>query len=153
MKKWFFSKTFVVYFLFIFSSCYCCLKLDLMRWTCYSEEQVISMFSHYSSFIPLVLALFVWGTFVTLCVTVTNICNCVCANNIFVFVFVYWGSYVWNNIKRLSFTHLGTKKFIHRSRCTINHVFTSSFSVFTYHFSEKCTFTNHNLIPSSRNKI
>ena len=32
------------------------------------------MFSHYSSFIPLVLVLFVWGTFVTLCVTVTNIC-------------------------------------------------------------------------------
>ena len=31
------------------------------------------MFSHYSSFIPLVLALFIWGTFVTLCVTVTNI--------------------------------------------------------------------------------
>jgi hypothetical protein len=31
------------------------------------------MFSHYSSFIPLVLVLFVWGTFVTLCVTVTNI--------------------------------------------------------------------------------
>ena len=30
-------------------------------------------FSHYSSFIPLVLVLFVWGTFVTLCVTVTNI--------------------------------------------------------------------------------
>ena len=31
------------------------------------------MFSHYSSFIPLVLVLFVWRTFVTLCVTVTNI--------------------------------------------------------------------------------
>jgi hypothetical protein len=31
------------------------------------------LFSHYSSFIPLVLVLFVWGTFVTLCVTVTNI--------------------------------------------------------------------------------
>ena len=31
------------------------------------------MFSHYSSFIPLVLVLFVCGTFVTLCVTVTNI--------------------------------------------------------------------------------
>ena len=31
------------------------------------------MFSHYSSFIPLVLVLFVWGTFVALCVTVTNI--------------------------------------------------------------------------------
>jgi hypothetical protein len=31
------------------------------------------MFSHYSSFIPLVLVLCVWGTFVTLCVTVTNI--------------------------------------------------------------------------------
>ena len=31
------------------------------------------MFSHYSSFIPLVLLLFVWGTVVTLCVTVTNI--------------------------------------------------------------------------------
>jgi len=34
------------------------------------------MFSHYSSFIPLVqnvLVLFVWGTFVMLCVTVTNI--------------------------------------------------------------------------------
>ena len=31
------------------------------------------MFSHYSSYIPLVLVLFVWGTFVTLCVTVTNI--------------------------------------------------------------------------------
>ena len=31
------------------------------------------MFSHYSSFIPLVLVLFVWGTFVTLGVTVTNI--------------------------------------------------------------------------------
>jgi hypothetical protein len=27
------SKTFVVYFLFIFSSCYCCPKLDLVRWT------------------------------------------------------------------------------------------------------------------------
>jgi hypothetical protein len=34
------------------------------------------MFSHYSSFMPLVLVLFVWGTFVTLCVTVTNIFNC-----------------------------------------------------------------------------
>jgi hypothetical protein len=33
----------------------------------------LAMFSHYSSFIPLVLVLFVWGTFVTLCVTVTNI--------------------------------------------------------------------------------
>jgi hypothetical protein len=31
------------------------------------------MFFHYSSFIPLVLVLFIWGTFVTLCVTVTNI--------------------------------------------------------------------------------
>jgi len=31
------------------------------------------MFSHYSSFIPLVLVLFVWETFVTLCDTVTNI--------------------------------------------------------------------------------
>jgi hypothetical protein len=31
------------------------------------------MFSHYSSFMPLVLVLFVWGTCVTLCVTVTNI--------------------------------------------------------------------------------
>ena len=31
------------------------------------------MFSHYSSFISLVLVLFVWGTIVTLCVTVTNI--------------------------------------------------------------------------------
>ena len=34
------------------------------------------MFLHYSSFIPLVLVLFVWGTFVTLCVTVTNISSC-----------------------------------------------------------------------------
>jgi hypothetical protein len=32
------------------------------------------MFSQYSSFIPLVLVLFVWGTFVTLSVTVTNSC-------------------------------------------------------------------------------
>jgi hypothetical protein len=31
------------------------------------------VFLHYSSFIPLVLVLFVWGIFVTLCVTVTNI--------------------------------------------------------------------------------
>jgi len=35
------------------------------------------MFSHYSSFIPLVLVLFVWGTFVMLCVTVTNILSCI----------------------------------------------------------------------------
>ena len=34
------------------------------------------MFLHYSSFIRLVLVLFVWGTFVTLCVTVTNISSC-----------------------------------------------------------------------------
>ena len=33
----------------------------------------LAMFWHYSSFIPLVLVLFVWGTFVALCVTVTNI--------------------------------------------------------------------------------
>jgi hypothetical protein len=31
------------------------------------------MFSHYSSFIPLVLVLFVWGTCITLCDTVTNV--------------------------------------------------------------------------------
>ena len=36
------------------------------------------MFSHYSSFIPLVLLLFVWGTFVTLFVTVTNIFLRIC---------------------------------------------------------------------------
>ena len=36
-------------------------------------ELFLAMFSHYSSFIPLVLVLFVWGTFVALCVTVINI--------------------------------------------------------------------------------
>ena len=38
---------------------------------------IISCYSHYSSSIPLVLVLFVWGTFVMLCVTVTNILLCV----------------------------------------------------------------------------
>ena len=37
------------------------------------------MFSHYSSFIPLVLVLFVSGTFVTHCVTVTNSFVCLCS--------------------------------------------------------------------------
>jgi hypothetical protein len=43
----------------------------------------LAMFSHYSSFIPLVLVLFVWGTFAMLCVTVTNI------------YILFWGVYLY----------------------------------------------------------
>ena len=53
-------------------------RLGAILWSLRSYHILLflAMFSHYSSFIPLVLVLFVWGTFVTLCVTVTNMFNC-----------------------------------------------------------------------------
>jgi hypothetical protein len=70
------------------------------------QRQALAMFSHYSSFIPLVLVLFVWRTFVMPWVTVTNISTC--NNNIF-HMSAIWESANWT--RQFGIRQTGNRQF------------------------------------------